>query len=72
MESVAFAEDYDQHDHDIFKDSSLRFFGYTNELGEAFRPLLPRWIVTASYGVAMVYATSDTIHKAQAAYKVRL
>ena len=55
---------------DIFKDTPIRFFGYTNEFGEAFRPLLPKWVVLATYGVSFLYAAADTAHKANSAYQV--
>lgn len=60
-----------EHPYDIFKDSSLRFLGYTNELGEAFRPLLPRPVVTATYGVVFLYTIADTADKCKRAYQVR-
>merc|ERR1712137_1375259 len=59
-----------EHPYDIFKDSYFRFLGYTNELGEAFRPLLPRPLVTATYGVVFLYAVADTVDKSKRAYDV--
>ena len=41
----------------------LRFLGYANELGEAFRPLAPAF-VRPSYGVASIYVLADTYDKA--------
>lgn len=38
--------------------------GYSNEVGEAFRPLLPKSIVAASYGMAIGYVCTDTFDKA--------
>ena len=57
--------------YDLFKDSPIRFLGYTNEFGEAFRPLIPKWLVYSTYGVAILYATADTADKAKKAYDVR-
>ena len=37
----------------------VRLLGYANEVGEAFRPLVPRWCVGASYGIAGAYVTAD-------------
>lgn len=37
--------------------------GYANEVGEAFRVLVPVSVVRASYGVASGYVLSDAIHK---------
>ena len=36
----------------------LRFTD-ANELGESFKPLVPRWIYAASYGVAGAYVCTD-------------
>lgn len=48
---------------DPLRDGPLRFLGYTNELGEAFRPLVPSPLVWASYGVALMYVAVDTADK---------
>jgi len=50
-------------EYDVFKQSLLRYAGYANELGEAFRPLIPKWIVTSSYAVAFAYAGGDAVDK---------
>ncbi len=50
-------------EYDVFKHSLLRYFGYANELGESFRPLIhPRW-VALSYGVAGTYVAADCAEK---------
>ena len=36
------------------------------QVGEAFRPLVPRWAVNASYGLAGAYVCSDAAWRAQA------
>ena len=41
--------------YDLFKHTLLRYFGYANELGESFRPLIHHRWVAASYGVAGTY-----------------
>mmetsp|Transcript_8374 Transcript_8374/g.35046 ORF Transcript_8374/g.35046 Transcript_8374/m.35046 type:complete len:190 (+) Transcript_8374:19-588(+) len=56
-------------DYDVFKDSYVRYVGYTNEIGEAMRPVIPRLFVNASYAVAIGYALADTVHKGSLAYK---
>lgn len=61
-----------QDELDIFKDTSLRFLGYTNEVGEAFRSLIPRPLVNATYAIAAAYALSDSVHKGHATYNVYL
>lgn len=47
---------------DIFRDSLLRYAGYANELGEAFRHQLPK-LVAPSYGVAGLYVLGDALDK---------
>lgn len=37
---------------DLYRDTPLRYMGYSNEVGEAFVAFLPGWGVPASYGVA--------------------
>eukprot|EP00823_Brevimastigomonas_motovehiculus_P007509 TRINITY_DN655_c0_g1_i1.p1 TRINITY_DN655_c0_g1~~TRINITY_DN655_c0_g1_i1.p1 ORF type:complete len:181 (+),score=7.63 TRINITY_DN655_c0_g1_i1:31-543(+) len=54
---------------DLFRDTPIRYFGYTNEVGEAFRPLIPRQLVGLSYLVAVGYVTLDAIDKTNKAYK---
>eukprot|EP00961_Rhodomonas_salina_P200278 2701630-Rhodomonas_salina.1 len=39
-------------EHDVFKDTPLRYLGYANELGESFRPLISRFLYRGSYVVA--------------------
>ena len=53
---------------DIFKDTPIRFLGYANELGEACRPLIPRWLVNATYVVAVAYGSGDVYDKCTATW----
>lgn len=55
---------------DIWRDTGLRFLGYANEIGEGFRPIVPR-LVLPSYGVAVAYVLADTVTKYQAAATAR-
>lgn len=55
---------------DIYRESPLRYLGYSNELGESFRPLIKKWMVNASYGVAIAYVLADAQDKSRQAYKV--
>lgn len=48
---------------DIYRDSALRYMGYANEVGEAFRPLVPVELVYISYFGAISYVLADTIDK---------
>ena len=48
---------------DIYRDSPLRYLGYANEVGEAFRPLVPVEVVYFSYFAAISYILADTVDK---------
>ncbi|GBG29966.1 Mitochondrial fission process protein 1 [Hondaea fermentalgiana] len=47
---------------DVFRDTPLRLAGYANEVGEAFRPIFPRWVLP-SYCAAFGYVFADTADK---------
>ena len=51
--------EHEPREVDYFRDSALRYLGYTNEVGEAFRPLVHPRYVTATYGVAFNYVLAD-------------
>ncbi|EDV46539.1 uncharacterized protein Dere_GG18153 [Drosophila erecta] len=51
-------------DVDIYRDTFIRYMGYSNEIGESFRPLVPKSLVAASYGMAIGYVCTDTFDKA--------
>lgn len=53
---------------DPYRETSLRYMGYANELGEAFTSYLPDWGLPASYCVAASYVLFDTIDKGQKAF----
>ena len=46
----------------MYRDSLLRYLGYANEVGESFRPILPR-LVVPSYVVSFGYVGMDTLDK---------
>jgi len=48
---------------DIYRDSPLRYLGYANEVGEAFRPLVPAELVYFTYFLAISYVLADTVDK---------
>ena len=52
---------------DLYRDTLLRYMGYCNEVGESFRPLLPRFVVP-SYVLSIGYVCADTQDKARKAY----
>lgn len=47
-------------DYDIFRDSPVRYLGYTNEIGESFRYQFPKFVVP-SYIVSFGYCTADAL-----------
>jgi fission process protein 1 len=53
--------------YDIFRDSALRYLGYTNEIGESFRYQFPKF-VTPSYVVAFGYCLADAATSGHAAF----
>jgi fission process protein 1 len=53
---------------DPYRDSSLRYMGYANEVGEALEQYLPEWGLPASYTVAISYVLFDTIDKGEKAF----
>lgn len=55
---------------DIFRDTAVRYCGYSNEVGESFRPLIPRSIVHFSYVIAIVYVIGDCVDKTVKTYQV--
>ncbi|CAO1435517.1 unnamed protein product [Diamesa tonsa] len=53
---------------DIFRDTYLRYLGYSNELGESFRPLVKRSFVNFTYVVAIGYVFADAADKTMKTY----
>jgi hypothetical protein len=51
-----------EEEYDIWRDSLLRYLGYSNELGEALRPVLPAAYL-ASYCLAFAYVFADSVDK---------
>ena len=50
---------------DLYRDTPVRFLGYANELGESFKPLIPRVAYFSTYGVACAYVAADANDKYQ-------
>ena len=50
---------------DLYRDTPVRFLGYANELGESFKPLIPRVAYLGTYGVACAYVAADANDKFQ-------
>ncbi len=57
-----------EKEYDIYKDSYLRYLGYSNEIGEAFRKVTSTKFVWATYLIEFIYFGADTIHKGHKAY----
>jgi fission process protein 1 len=53
---------------DPYRETSIRYMGYANEVGEALEDYLPDWGLPASYCVAATYVIFDTLDKGQRAY----
>ncbi|XP_012266763.1 mitochondrial fission process protein 1 [Athalia rosae] len=54
---------------DIFRDTHVRYLGYANEVGEAFRSIVGKNLVRLSYAVAIGYVLADSSHKAAVVYQ---
>ncbi|XP_076236687.1 mitochondrial fission process protein 1 [Calliopsis andreniformis] len=54
---------------DLYRDTPVRYLGYANEVGEAFRPIVPRSVVWFSYVVASGYVLADTIDRGLKVYR---
>ena len=53
---------------DIWRNTMLRYLGYTNELGESFRPIFPKFVIP-SYIISFGYVFCDTADKTLKAKK---
>ncbi|KAJ3754371.1 mitochondrial 18 KDa protein-domain-containing protein [Lentinula raphanica] len=49
--------------------ASTRYIAYTSDIGEAFRPVVPPWIVTAAYGISWLYLTGDVGYETYKAHR---
>ncbi|XP_072456066.1 mitochondrial fission process protein 1 [Notamacropus eugenii] len=52
---------------DLYRDTWVRYLGYANEVGEAFRAIVPTSVVWLSYGVASSYVVADAVDKGKKA-----
>ncbi|CAG9833319.1 unnamed protein product [Diabrotica balteata] len=57
---------------DLYRDTSVRYLGYANEVGEAFRSIIGSKWVNFSYAVATLYVLADTTDKSIAVYKTAI
>ncbi|KZC12593.1 PREDICTED: mitochondrial fission process protein 1 [Dufourea novaeangliae] len=56
-------------EEDVFRDTPVRYLGYANEVGEAFRPIVSPSIVWLSYVISSGYVIADTVHKGWKEYE---
>ncbi|KAJ8523001.1 hypothetical protein ONZ45_g527 [Pleurotus djamor] len=49
--------------------ASTRYIAYTSDVGEAFRPVVPPWVVTAAYGVSWLYLAGDVSYESYKAHR---
>ncbi|KAI6230618.1 Mitochondrial 18 kDa protein [Aphelenchoides fujianensis] len=54
---------------DLYRETPIRFLGYANEVGEAFRAWIPQTAVRLTYVVAFGYVLADALDKTHGAYK---
>ena len=54
----------DERDPDRLRTGAIRYVGYANEIGESFRPLVPRAAVNATYAAASGYVVADAFWRA--------
>ncbi|TFK43236.1 mitochondrial 18 KDa protein-domain-containing protein [Crucibulum laeve] len=48
--------------------AGTRYIAYTSDVGEAFRPVVPPWVVTAAYGVSWLYLSGDVAYESYKAH----
>ncbi|CAA7260235.1 unnamed protein product [Cyclocybe aegerita] len=48
--------------------AGTRYIAYTSDIGEAFRPVVPPWMVTAAYGVSWLYLSGDVGYESYKSY----
>ncbi|KAJ7283512.1 mitochondrial 18 KDa protein-domain-containing protein [Mycena rebaudengoi] len=46
-----------------------RYVAYTSDVGEAFRPVVPPWVVSAAYGVSWLYLGGDVAYESYKAHR---
>ncbi|CAG9862229.1 unnamed protein product [Phyllotreta striolata] len=57
---------------DLYRETPVRYLGYANEIGEAFRSIIGRRWVNFTYGIATLYVLADTSDKAFKTYKDKI
>ncbi|KAG8956572.1 hypothetical protein FRC04_000050 [Tulasnella sp. 424] len=49
--------------------ASTRYIAYTSDIGEAFRPVVPPWLVTGGYAISWLYLGVDVSYESYKAYR---
>ncbi|KAJ7507470.1 mitochondrial 18 KDa protein-domain-containing protein [Mycena galericulata] len=49
--------------------AGTRYVAYTSDVGEAFRPIVPPWVVSAAYGISWLYLTVDVSYESYKAHR---
>mmetsp|Transcript_13773 Transcript_13773/g.44915 ORF Transcript_13773/g.44915 Transcript_13773/m.44915 type:complete len:160 (+) Transcript_13773:18-497(+) len=60
---MAASDAAEEKQSDIYRDGLLRYAGYANEVGESFKPLIPRGAYLGSYAVSAAYVVGDAQDK---------
>lgn len=50
---------------DLYRDTWVRYLGYANEVGEAFRNLVPKSVVLGTYAISGSYVLADALSKSK-------
>mmetsp|Transcript_46546 Transcript_46546/g.88870 ORF Transcript_46546/g.88870 Transcript_46546/m.88870 type:complete len:545 (-) Transcript_46546:451-2085(-) len=66
-EGEGFACDIVEPEVDLYRDTLLRYLGYSNECGEAFRPLVGNFWANMTYVIAVSYVLADALDKGKKA-----
>ncbi|KAJ7276140.1 mitochondrial 18 KDa protein-domain-containing protein [Mycena haematopus] len=49
--------------------AGTRYVAYTSDVGEAFRPVVPPWVVSAAYGISWLYLAGDVSYESYKAHR---
>ncbi|KIL68253.1 hypothetical protein M378DRAFT_8925 [Amanita muscaria Koide BX008] len=50
--------------------ATQRYIAYTSDIGEAFRPVVPPFVVTAAYGISWLYLSGDVAYETYKAHRL--
>ncbi|KAK7061498.1 mitochondrial 18 KDa protein-domain-containing protein [Favolaschia claudopus] len=49
--------------------AGTRYVAYTSDIGEAFRPVVPPWVVTTAYAISWLYLSGDVSYESYKAHR---